>query len=75
MSYSFFVHFNRNNMQRGNPNVWTVHWKGKCYPAREVEINVPVTTRYVPNGRQPRATMRGKANRLHINRDGIIQLL
>ena len=57
--YRFFAHFNRINMQRGDPKVWTVHIKGTCLQAEEVKFKVPVETRYVPNGRQPRATLRG----------------
>lgn len=61
MKYSFFAHFNRVSMQRGERTVWTVHFRGACLPAHEVEFRVPVKTRFRPEGSQPRATLRGKA--------------
>ena len=59
--YAFFAHFNRINMQRGDPNVWTVHFRGQCIQCEGIEFRVPTSTKYKPNGRQPRATMVGKA--------------
>lgn len=59
--YMFFAHFNRINMQRGDPKVWTVHFRGQCIPCESVEFRVKTRTRYRPNGRQPRAVMIGKA--------------
>lgn len=57
--YRFFAHFNRINMQRGDPNVWTLHFRGMCMQAESIKFNVPIQTDYKPNGRQPRATLRG----------------
>lgn len=57
--YRFFAHFNRVNMQRGDPKVWTVHFRGQCLQAESISFCVPMTTVYKPNGRQPRATLRG----------------
>lgn len=57
--YRFFAHFNRNNMQRGNPRVWTLHVHGRCLQAEQITFKVPLKTRYCPNGQQPRATLRG----------------
>jgi hypothetical protein len=62
--YSFFAHFNRIAMQRGDKACWTVHYRGGCYPAIEIDFQVPVKTRYNPGGPQPRATLRGKARKL-----------
>lgn len=59
--YSFFAHFNRVNMQRGKPEVWTIHFRGRCIQAEGIEFNVPLYTRYVGDGPQPRATLRGRA--------------
>jgi hypothetical protein len=57
----FRIHFNRVNMQRGNPNVWTVHTSNVCYQVREVKVYVPVETHYNPTGQQPRAYFTGRA--------------
>ena len=56
----FRVHFNRVNMQRGNPNIWTVHTSKACHQGRSVRILVPVETVYNPEGRQPRAYFSGR---------------
>jgi hypothetical protein len=45
-AYKFFAHFNRINMQRGDPKVWTVHYQGTCHQTEEIEFYVPVKTRY-----------------------------
>ena len=63
-SYAFFAHFNRIAMQRGEETCWTVHFRGTCWPAAEIEFKVPVVTRYRANGPQPRATLRGRAQQL-----------
>lgn len=68
--YAFFAHFNRVNMQRGDARVWTVHYRGVCYQATEIVFWVPVRTRYVANGKQPRATLRGYAR--HVAFEGTI---
>ena len=62
--YASFAHFNRIAMQRGDKACWTVHYRGTCYPAIELRFEVAVTTKFLPNGRQPRATLRGKARKL-----------
>jgi len=56
----FRLHFNRINMQRGNPNIWTVHLSDKCIQVREVQVAVPIETIYRPEARQPRAFLCGK---------------
>jgi len=55
----FKAHFNRINMQRGNPNVWTVHTSRACYQVQEIKIFVPVTTVFKKDGPQPRAHFDG----------------
>jgi hypothetical protein len=59
---TFKLHFNRINMQRGNPNVWTVHTSKKCIPAAVVKCYVPLETKFNPTGRQPRAFLCGEGN-------------
>lgn len=48
-------------MQRGLPNVWSVHFKGRCYLAPKVSILRPIESVFDANGRQPRAKFRGFA--------------
>ncbi len=62
--YAFFAHFNRIAMQQGKENCWTIHFRGACIPAAELVFNVPVKTRFLPHGRQPRATLRGRASEI-----------
>lgn len=63
----FRLHFNRINMQRGNPNVWTVHNSRGCFQAQKVVVMVPVESVFKKDGRQPRAYFSGSAtlSRLH----------
>jgi hypothetical protein len=58
----FRAHFNRVNMQRGNPNVWTVHNSRACYQGTAIVSVVPMQTIFKPNGRQPRAYFEGFAH-------------
>lgn len=61
MTWKFFSHFNRINMQRGNPKVWTVHFRGTCYQAEGIVYKVHTFTTFDPKGRQPRAKVCGRA--------------
>ena len=70
--YAFFAHFNRIAMQRGDKACWTVHFRGACLPAVEVDFKVPVSTRFRPNGRQPRATIRGWAHSANYNGERLV---
>lgn len=56
------VHFNRCNMQRGLPKVWTVHTSRACYQVERVQINVPLEAVFRPEARQPRAFFTGYAH-------------
>ena len=59
MKRVFYVHFNRANAKKGLP--WTVHYSGKCYPAKHVKITCPIQTLYKgDDAPQPRAVLRGK---------------
>jgi hypothetical protein len=70
--YAFFAHFNRVAMQRGQRACWTVHFRGKCMQAVEVVFRVPLKTRFVPDGRQPRATLRGYATRAYFDGSSVV---
>jgi hypothetical protein len=61
-TWQFFSHFNRVNMQRKDPNIWTVHFRGACYQGTNIVFNVPTFTTYNPTGTQPRAKIRGRAH-------------
>jgi len=57
-----WVHFNRINVQRNDPDIWTVHMSDRCIQTKEVDIRVPLTSIYKgPKARQPRAYFKGKA--------------
>ena len=53
------LHFNRVNMQRGNPNVWTAHNSRGCFQAQKLTImhdgKVVAETVFAPEAKQPRA--------------------
>lgn len=70
--YRFFAHFNRVNMQRGLPQVWTVHFRGTCYQTEQLIFTVPVRTRYRPDSRQPRAILIGVASSVNTDTPGTI---
>jgi hypothetical protein len=55
----FKLHFNRVNMQRGNPNIWTVHQSGICYQVQDVVCMARVQSVYRPDRPQPRAYFTG----------------
>ncbi len=55
----FRLHFNRINMQRKNPRIWTVHTSDKCFQGEQVICDVPVETVFKPLGQQPRAYLSG----------------
>lgn len=61
-TWRFFSHFNRVNMQRGDPRVWTVHFRGVCFQGTEIIFNVPTSTTYRAKGPQPRAKVCGRAH-------------
>lgn len=56
----FKLHFNRINMQRGNPGVWTIHRSDRCIAATKVVSHVEMHTVFVPEGKQPRAYLTGE---------------
>lgn len=68
----FKLHFNRINMQRGNPNIWTVHTSKACIPARHVVVQVPIEAIYKgPEAPQPRAFLVGRGQ-IDIQRNGTV---
>lgn len=56
----FRAHFSRVNMQRGDPNVWTVYTSRGCFHGEKIVLEVPVETVFKPNGAQPRAYFTGR---------------
>lgn len=69
----FKLHFNRINMQRGNPNVWTVHTSKVCIQVEQVKCYVPLETIFKKDGPQPRAYLSGLAE-IHVQK-GIAYLV
>jgi hypothetical protein len=64
------IHFNQVNMQRGNPKVWTIHFRGVCHQVKGFRSEIDLYSVYNPTGPQPRATLRGWAERITVDRDG-----
>jgi hypothetical protein len=44
--YVAIVHYNRQRAGKGFP--WTVHYRGKCIPAKKVHFLVPTESVYKP---------------------------
>jgi hypothetical protein len=71
------IHFNRINMQRGNPRVWTAHTSRLCSQGRRVVIRFQgrpiLETVYRPDSQQPRAylsaqgTVSQKGNTVYVD--------
>lgn len=70
-TWKFFSHFNRVNMFRKDPKVWTVHFRGTCYQGKEISYHVVTSTEYKPEGRQPRARIVGRASIVRVIADVI----
>lgn len=53
------LHFNRVNMQRGKPEVWTAHNSHGCFQAKKLVLmhdgKIVAETCFLPKARQPRA--------------------
>lgn len=57
---TFWLHFNRINVIRGNDDIWTVHLSNQCIQAKSVDVRVPIHTVYKgATARQPRAYLKG----------------
>lgn len=55
------IHFNRINMQRKDPRVWSAHTSKSCNPSEKIVVKhngvTVLETVYNPDSRQPRAFM------------------
>lgn len=56
----FKLHFNRVNMQRGNPKIWTIHFSDRCIQAVRVIVQGKLESIFKPEARQPRAYFTGR---------------
>lgn len=72
------LHFNRVNMQRGNPNVWTAHNSRGCFGAEKLVImhdgKVVAETVFNPKARQPRAYFTAQAAVKYKGKTAIIEV-
>ena len=57
-------------MQRKDPRVWSVHFRGQCYQVPRVALQVVAETVYNDDGRQPWAKFVGLAQAVDILDDG-----
>lgn len=57
---TFWLHFNRINVQRGEPDIWTVHLSDQCIQTKKVICTTPIETVYRgQKAQQPRAYFKG----------------
>lgn len=72
------LHFNRVNMQRGNPNVWTAHNSRGCFQAQKLIImhdgKVVAETVFSPTAKQPRAYFSTQGNVKYRGSSAIIEV-
>lgn len=61
MKYRFFFHY------RKSTGGMTVHFRGKCYPCKDVVCEVLCATKY--NKTQPKLVMQGWAQEISILKD------
>lgn len=60
---TFYLHFNRIAMQRGDPKVWSIRTSKGCFHAEKVVVEVPLETVFKPEKKQnPRAFFKGVGN-------------
>jgi len=60
--YRFFFHY------RKSTNGMTLHYRGKCYPCKNVECLVPVVTKF-NDKQQPHLVMQGFATSISVVKD------
>ena len=73
-TYKAIMHFNKPGSKKGTP--WTVHYKGTCYLATQINCLVPMVSEWKPNKKEnPRAFFTAQVTSLVINVDGSITLL
>lgn len=72
------LHFNRVNMVRGNPNVWTAHNSRGCFGAEKLVImhegKVIAETVFNPKAKQPRAYFVARAEVKYRGKEAIIEV-
>jgi hypothetical protein len=72
------LHFNRVNMVRGNPNVWTAHNSRGCFQAEKLVImhdgKVIAETVFAPEAKQPRAYFVAQAEVKYRGKKAIIEV-
>jgi len=72
------LHFNRINMQRGNPNVWTAHNSRGCFAATKLVImhkgEVVAETVFDPKANQPRAYFVAQAEVKYRGKTAIVEV-
>lgn len=60
---TFYLHFNRIAVQRGDPKVWSIRTSKACFHASKVVVEVPLETVFKPDKKQnPKAFLKGVGN-------------
>lgn len=63
--YRFFLHYNKPMSASMGLAVWTVHWRGNCFQALNIQCQVPTETH--TRKIQPRGVVRGYADMLELS--------
>jgi hypothetical protein len=67
--YKAVMHFNKQASKNGRP--WTVHYRGVCYLASEIECLVPTVSEWKPERKSnPRAFMTAQVAEFSISKNG-----
>ncbi len=68
-SYKAILHFNKQGSAKNRP--WTIHYRGVCYPAAEINCYVPIVSEFKPEKKtNPRAFFTAQVKKLVIKRNG-----
>ena len=62
--WRFWFHYNKPMSRKMDMEVWTVHWKDKCYQVMHIMCNTDTET--YERSSQPHAIVRGKAHLLEL---------
>lgn len=72
-SYKAILHFNKQGSTKNRP--WTVHYRGVCYPALEIDCQAPMLSEFKPNKKtNPRAFFTAQVKEFILRKSGKIIL-
>lgn len=69
------MHFNKPGSRKDSPLPWTVHWRGKCYPASKIICCVQMESEFKPHKKQnPRAFFTAQIQDIYLDKHDVIIL-